>query len=387
MPGPPASVRLQRLARQLLLTSDPVAASATPTSENEAEFLMESYGGKVPDYPFIGELSRDQVEETVNTLKIQGYAIIPHCIEPEVLMHAHQACIDLHHGNGLGMGQGMQEQDGKTRNMLLTNLHGRDSRFWPLICSSNVLQVVRKIVGQDALLSSTNALWKRPGASEQHLHTDDLLYASNLFFPRPLPAQLSVVAMVALQDITAGNGATKIFPYSHTWEQRPFTADTGFSLTMKEGMDQTGFQPLVNLRSEAWARENGKPDPIRGEMPRGSVLFWMGGAWHGGGAYTDPEGPDRAAVILNFCRSFLRREEETMMQVPHELAAKMPVDLQRMIGYASPKLGGFIQDGKPHYTLLGEEGSRALREWESQGGRSGGNAIQAGSNPDTKKKY
>ena len=56
-----------------MLTSDPVAASATPTSENEAEFLMESYGGKVPDYPFIGELSRDQVEETVNTLKIQGY--------------------------------------------------------------------------------------------------------------------------------------------------------------------------------------------------------------------------------------------------------------------------------------------------------------------------
>lgn len=356
-------VQHKRRLRCLLKHFHPRGCAALNSPET-GEFALESYSSAhaPPSYTW-KPLTEDQVAAHVRALEVSGYTIIKDAIDPKVLADAHQACIEIYQKDGGGLGETMKERDGVSRQFLNTNLIGRDPRFWPLIGSSNVLRVIRGLIGEEAKLSSSQSRWTRPGCSEQLFHIDDGIYGREVF-PRPLAKQLSCVALIALQDITAANGATKIFPESHTWAKTPITDKDAVQLTMRTNLDATGFHPLANQASEAWARENKKPAPIRGEMPAGSALLWVGGAWHGGGAYTDPTGPDRAACIFNFQRGFLRAEEEPLLNVPREVAMQMPVDCQRLCGYMGTDLGlGYLQDGRAPHRALGEEGGRKLREW------------------------
>lgn len=174
---------------------------------------------------------------------------------------------------------------------------------------------------------------------------------------------------IALQDFTEGNGATKIFPYSHTYKEEPndLRAGTDFALTSTD-TDGSGFYPLANLVAERWVKEQGKAAPIRAVMPAGSVVVWAGGVWHAGGAYTDAAGPDRAAVLFNWCRGVLRTQEDSKVQLPHGAVARMPVDCQRVLGYAMAGTGLGHANGAPPALLLGE-GGKELIKWQVKAGK------------------
>merc|ERR1711959_157858 len=65
----------------------------------------------------------------------------------------------------------------------------------------------------------------------------------------------------------------------------------------------------------------------------------------------------------NFCRGMLRQQENSMAQLPHDFVAKMPSDLQRLVGYASTIEGlGFTEGGRPAAALLGEGGKPLLKQ-------------------------
>jgi ectoine hydroxylase-related dioxygenase (phytanoyl-CoA dioxygenase family) len=155
-----------------------------------------------------------------------------------------------------------------------------------------------------------------PGAKAQELHRDADLYP----FRHPCPPML-MPTMWALTDFTADNGATALVPGSHRWaEERDPTAD----------------------------------EIVSAVMPAGSLLVYLGGTIHGGGANVSPSFV-RTGLAFQYSLGWLRQEENQYLTNPPEIACAYPERLQRLIGYdyGGPYLG-FV-DGDSPQRLLQED--------------------------------
>jgi ectoine hydroxylase-related dioxygenase (phytanoyl-CoA dioxygenase family) len=155
-----------------------------------------------------------------------------------------------------------------------------------------------------------------PGANAQELHRDGDLYP----FRHPCPPML-MPTMWALTDFTAENGATSLVPRSHRWAQeRDPTAD----------------------------------EIVSAVMPAGSLLVYLGGTIHGGGANMS-QSLVRTGLAFQYSLGWLRQEENQYLTNPPEIARTYPERLQRLIGYdyGGPYLG-FV-DGDSPQRLLQEE--------------------------------
>jgi ectoine hydroxylase-related dioxygenase (phytanoyl-CoA dioxygenase family) len=175
-----------------------------------------------------------------------------------------------------------------------------------------VTGVVDAVLGP-CQLSAPVAIDIGPGEVAQGLHRDDSVYP--LGWPHR-PVVLNT--MWALDDFTAANGATRLIPGSH--RQPPTEA----------------------------------PDPARvviAEMPAGSVMFYVGTLWHGGGA-NDTEQP-RLGVILEYVASWLRAQENHVLAVPPDVVRELPERLQELLGYnIYPPFLGYV-DGRHPRRVLG----------------------------------
>lgn len=152
-----------------------------------------------------------------------------------------------------------------------------------------------------------------PGEVAQVVHHDDAVHP----VPRPHP-QLVLNSMWALDDFTVENGATHLYPGSHRWppDRVPTAAD----------------------------------EVVRCTMPAGSVLFYGGDVWHGGGANTTSS--PRLGVILEYCVSWLRPQENHCLAVPREVAAALPERLQELLGYnIFPPFVGYVDGRHPRRVL------------------------------------
>ncbi len=157
-----------------------------------------------------------------------------------------------------------------------------------------VLGVLGRVLGPGALLSDPQGISIAPGETAQRLHRDE-----NLPFARPRQ-ELVLNTMWALDDFTADNGATRVIPGSHRWVDRvpdPIT-------------DQT----------------------IQAVMPAGSVMFFTGSVFHGGGANSTTH--PRLGVILLCCAPFLRTLENQFLAVPKAIVRQLDPRLQELLGYS-----------------------------------------------------
>jgi ectoine hydroxylase-related dioxygenase (phytanoyl-CoA dioxygenase family) len=153
-----------------------------------------------------------------------------------------------------------------------------------------------------------------PGESAQGLHRDDVVYP--LSWPHP---QVVLNTMWALDDFTEDNGATLIVPGSH-----------------KTAPDD---QPAL-------------ADAVVATMPAGSVMFYVGTVWHGGGANrTDQR---RLGVILEYVAAWLRAQENHVTAVPAEVARGLDPRLQELLGYnIYPPFLGYVDGRHPRRALMG----------------------------------
>lgn len=149
-----------------------------------------------------------------------------------------------------------------------------------------------------------------PGEKAQALHRDDSVYP----LPDPHP-EVVVNSMWCLDDFTDANGATRLVPGSHGGQPRPAS-----------------------------------PEPIVAEMPAGSVMFYVGSLWHGGGA--NRTAAPRLGVILEFVASWLRPQENHLLAVPRSVAATLPERLQELLGYnIYPPFVGYVDGRHPRRSL------------------------------------
>ncbi|MEM1435920.1 MAG: phytanoyl-CoA dioxygenase family protein [Pseudomonadota bacterium] len=146
------------------------------------------------------------------------------------------------------------------------------------------------------------ALEVGPGAREQVLHREENSFT---FFPLPRP-NIIVASMWAVSDFRADNGATLLVPGSHKWDA-----------------DRTA-QPH---------------EIVRGEMPAGSVLYWMGGLLHGAGANIARDW--RYGVILTYSLGWVRQEENQYLDVPKDRLAELSPELRQLIGFDMYSALGF----------------------------------------------
>jgi len=166
-------------------------------------------------------------------------------------------------------------------------------------------------------LNLGHLLQRGPGADEQVLHRDELVWSD---VPRPHP-ELQLASVVAFVDFTRENGATRVVPGSHRWPDRQLSP------------------------AEQFARPAPEPDQIAyAEMPAGSAVVYSGGTIHAGGANTTDV--QRRGAHLSYCLGWLRTEENNYLAVPPEVAATLPRLAQEVLGYAVhdsiPRGGGYL---------------------------------------------
>ena len=177
-----------------------------------------------------------------------------------------------------------------------------------------LLAVADGLIGPSQLSAPTGILI---GAGEpaQVLHRDDAIY------PLPEPhGDVVLNTMWAFDDVTAANGATRFVPGSHRWEP---------------GRVPTGSEEMVHA-----------------EMPAGSVAFYTGSIWHGGGA--NSTSAPRLGVILEYAAAWLRAQENHVVGVPPEVVAMLPERLQELLGYnIYPPFVGYVDGRHPRRFLPG----------------------------------
>ncbi len=178
-----------------------------------------------------------------------------------------------------------------------------------------VLGVLDRVLGH-CQLSAPTGIEIGPGEVAQILHHDDAIYP----LPRP-HAEVVLNTMWALDDFTEANGATRIVPGSHGWTEE---------------------QP------------DGHTPTVAAEMPAGSVLFYLGSVWHGGGANTTERA--RLGVILEYVASWLRPQENHFLAVPRAVARELPEALQELLGYnIRPPFMGYVDGRHPRRSLGRDE--------------------------------
>ena len=181
-----------------------------------------------------------------------------------------------------------------------------------LVDHPRILALLDRLFLPNYLLSQAQLIHILPGEAAQLLHADDSFYR----VPRPRPP-LGAATIWAIDEFTSHNGATVVVPGSHRWDEarRP---------TPEEAM------PCV--------------------MPAGSVVFFLGTLWHGGGANTS-QAP-RLAATCQYCEPWLRQQENFSLGVPRELARGLRESLLRMLGYSIyPPFMGMVDGMHPKRLL------------------------------------
>ena len=213
-------------------------------------------------------------------------------VNAEVQPHVALADPDMRHLN-----PGVQIFHAQTRHV--SGLAGKSPTFATEVMIHPLLMAVcDTILGPSCAryqLNLAHLLERLPGAGDQFWHQDEIVW--NLV-PEPKP-ELQLASVIALNDFTAANGATRVFPGSHRWEAGRYPNDD---------------------------------EAVAAEMPAGSAILYLGSTFHGGGAHVGTE--PRRGVHLSYTLGWLRTEENNYLAVPPELACRLPRQCQEVLGYA-----------------------------------------------------
>ncbi len=178
------------------------------------------------------------------------------------------------------------------------SLIARSPTFHRLAAHPLVLATLYRVLGDHATsyqLHLTQVIDIGPGEPAQVVHRDQWAFD---FFPFPNGYEVECHTMWAMSDFTEENGATRVIPGSHRWEDK-----------LRPGHDET----------------------VGAAMAKGSVFVYVGSVYHGGGANRS-EG-HRLGINVGYTLSWLRQEENQYLACPPDVARTLPVELARLVGY------------------------------------------------------
>jgi ectoine hydroxylase-related dioxygenase (phytanoyl-CoA dioxygenase family) len=238
------------------------------------------------------ELSLQEIAESIEKVKKDGYCILNNVIEDDLIEEISDQLAILEKKLNIAPGDNLFEGLKTTR---IYNLLAHGEIFQKIPIHPNVLPVVEGVLDKGLLVSSLSSIAIGPGERAQPIHSDDQLIP----LPKPHPP-IICNTMWAITDFTEENGATRLVPGTHLADQSP--------------------NPLSNY------------DSIPAEMPRGSVLVWVGSLWHGGGA--NKTNSKRIGIAMNYCAGFIRQQENQQLGIPLNVIEKFPRRLQELVGFS-----------------------------------------------------
>jgi len=199
-----------------------------------------------------------------------------------------------------------------------------------LIMHPLVLDAARRVLDHASRirLHLTQVISLGPDESPQPVHRDQWAFD---FFPFPKGTEIQCNTLWAATDFREENGATRVIPGSHLYEDK------------------------LQFREE---------DTECAEMDAGSVLFYTGALYHGGGANRTQQ--VRTGLNITYAVSWLRQEENQYLTTPREVARELPDDLLRLMGYERGAYAlGYVDDLRdPLLALRGESHGGGLGDLE-----------------------
>jgi ectoine hydroxylase-related dioxygenase (phytanoyl-CoA dioxygenase family) len=268
------------------------------------------------------------VDDVVEVLERDGGVIVKDAVSQETITNVFNEITPFLDLTPWGEGEFMGTRTRRTSSLL-----AKAPSVVDVVLSPHLLGAAEEILGREVAyswvgdqrlesrakvqVSCTSAIYIFPGETAQPLHRDDFLHHRH--HPGP---ESQVQALFAATNYHARNGATMVIPGSHKWDD-----------------DRA---PKVE-------------EAVPAEMTRGSCLIHLGSTYHGGGSNVTEDEP-RLAIVMAFCRAYLRQEENQYLAVPKETVLKYPERIQRLLGWtvSEPYCGWWeLQD--PHVLLEGED--------------------------------
>jgi hypothetical protein len=243
-------------------------------------------------------------EKIAEILARDGCCVVDRLVEPGVMARLREELAPHLEQTRLGPDDFTGRHTRRTGGLIARSAIARE-----LIEDSQVLGVVGQVLGhaRNFQLHLTQVIAIGAGESAQPIHRDQWAFD---FFPFPKGYEVQCNTLWAMTDFTKENGATRVIPGSHLYEDK---------LQLGEG------------------------DTEPAEMEAGSALLYTGSLYHGGGA--NRSGETRFGLNLTYALAWLRQEENQYLSVPREIAKELPESLLRLMGYARGAYAlGYIDD-------------------------------------------
>lgn len=243
-------------------------------------------------------------DEICAALNEDGCVVVDRVVRPELMDEVAQELRPFTEKTPLGADEFSGRRTRRTGGLIARSPKSRE-----LVMNPVVLGAVGKMLGHATSfqLHLTQIISIGPGEPAQTIHRDQWAFD---FFPFPRGYEVQCNTIWAMTDFTEENGATRVIPGSNHLE------------------DRLRFQ---------------EKDSIAAEMTKGSILFYSGSVYHGGGANRSSR--TRYGINITYNVSWLRQEENQYLATPPEIARTLPVDLLRLMGY---RLGayalGYVDD-------------------------------------------
>jgi ectoine hydroxylase-related dioxygenase (phytanoyl-CoA dioxygenase family) len=243
-------------------------------------------------------------DEICATLNDDGCVVVDRVVRPEVMDEVAQELRPFTEKTPFGADDFSGRRTRRTGGLIARSPKSRELVMHPV-----VLGAVAKMLGHATSfqLHLTQIISIGPDEPAQTIHRDQWAFD---FFPFPRGYEVQCNTIWAMTDFTAENGATRVIPGSNRFDD-------------KLHFNESDTEPA--------------------EMTKGSVLFYTGSIYHGGGANRSKE--IRTGINITYNVSWLRQEENQYLSVPQEIARTLPVDLLRLMGY---RLGayalGYVDD-------------------------------------------
>lgn len=252
------------------------------------------------------------LDAAMSSIERDGYVIVPDVVDTKTLETIRGEVEPL-----FGPHRGRNRFEGLATRRLYSPLN----ETWALDCIVEhpvALGLLDRILEPNYLLSQLQVIDILAGEAAQSLHYDDGFYP----WPRPRRA-LGVATIVAVDEFTADNGATRVIPGSHRWDDR-----------IPTDAEEAGAIPAV--------------------MAPGSMLFFLGTTWHSGGENRTAR--SRMCVTAQYCAPFCRPQENFSLSVDRARVAKSSESMRRLLGYSiHPPFMGFVRGMHPKRLLEGLE--------------------------------
>jgi ectoine hydroxylase-related dioxygenase (phytanoyl-CoA dioxygenase family) len=176
-------------------------------------------------------------------------------------------------------------------------------------------------------LHLTQSIAVGPESPSQMLHRDHWCFD---FFPFPPDIDVEVASIWALDEFTVHNGATRVVPDSH---REPH-----------------------GVRYE-------DDDSLPAEMPRGSIVLYLGSTFHGAG--TNQSDDVRVGINVDYVVGWLRQEENQYLSYTLDEVRQFPERVQRLLGYEVGAYAlGYIDGGRSPMELLDPNRAKASQSFD-----------------------